>query len=130
MTLEQRDSMVAIQVIDDGPGVPKGEADSIFLPYRRSASSTRVAESVGLGLSVSRHIARAMGGDLEYRRGKGRTIFELTLPRFVPEAKTAAVASVEVGDRKSIRPPSWPAFSVLPGPAWTERFGGAVPEGA
>ena len=36
--------------------------------------------SIGLGLAVSRRLARLMGGDLTYRYEDGEAIFELTLP--------------------------------------------------
>jgi signal transduction histidine kinase len=70
---------VAIQVIDDGPGVPGDVLESLFQPFSHGARSG----SLGLGLAVSQKLARTMGGDLTHRREAGSTVFELVL-RSVP----------------------------------------------
>lgn len=67
--------LVAIQVIDDGPGVPIEVQGRLFEPYSHGSKSG----SLGLGLAVSRSLAEAMGGDLSYRREGETTIFELLL---------------------------------------------------
>ncbi len=76
----RRDDAVSIAVVDDGPGVPPGEAEAIFEPYQSAHPAGTQPASVGLGLAVSRRLARLMGGDLVYRRRRGHTVFELTLP--------------------------------------------------
>jgi PAS domain S-box-containing protein len=73
----------SIAVKDTGRGVPKEKLESIFEPFvqlGRSLSSAH--EGMGLGLSISRDLARAMGGDLKVssKVGVGST-FTLTLPR-------------------------------------------------
>ena len=73
-----------IRVADDGAGVPVGEEETIFLPYRRAANTPRHKSSVGLGLWISRRLAKAMGGDLTYRHVAGETVFEFTLPVYSP----------------------------------------------
>lgn len=65
---------------DDGPGVPKGQRDLIFEPYHRAHESKGMTASIGLGLTVSRQLARLMSGDLTYRFQEGQSIFELVLP--------------------------------------------------
>ena len=80
---------LAISVHDRGPGVPEMSRASIFDEFtqlRRISSHERrgvsTSESgVGLGLSISRRLARAIGGDLilEDRPGPGST-FTLNLP--------------------------------------------------
>lgn len=77
-------SKVHIRVADDGPGVPAGEEETIFLPYRRAANTARHRSSVGLGLWISRRLARAMGGNLTYSHASTQTVFELTLPVYLP----------------------------------------------
>ena len=72
-----------IAVIDTGTGVPKDKLEAIFEPFvqlGRSLSSAH--EGMGLGLSISRDLARAMHGDLTVssRVGEGST-FTLSLPR-------------------------------------------------
>ncbi len=88
-----------IRVADDGPGVPAGEEETIFLPYRRAANTPRHRSSVGLGLWISRRLAKAMGGDLTYSHVGGQTVFEFTLPVYAPPviAQPAPIAAVESG---------------------------------
>jgi len=73
----------SISVVDTGAGIPKEKLEAIFEPFvqlGRSLSSAH--EGMGLGLSISRDLARAMGGDLTVVSvpGTGST-FTLTLPR-------------------------------------------------
>ena len=70
-------------MIDTGTGVPKDKLEAIFEPFvqlGRSLSSAH--EGMGLGLSISRDLARAMKGDLTVssKVGEGST-FTLSLPR-------------------------------------------------
>jgi PAS domain S-box-containing protein len=70
---------VVLTVSDDGKGVPPGDEEAIFLPYVRSTRDGAYPGSIGLGLPISRHLARLMGGDLTYRYENG-SVFELRLP--------------------------------------------------
>jgi PAS domain S-box-containing protein len=75
--------VVRVRVRDTGPGIPAASLESIFEPFVQLG--TNVAgqqEGVGLGLAISRTLARGMGGDLtaESEVGVGST-FTLTLPR-------------------------------------------------
>ena len=54
--------------------------EKVFEPYETAHRSTGVTGSMGLGLTVSRELARLMGGDLQYLRIDGETIFRLVLP--------------------------------------------------
>jgi signal transduction histidine kinase len=74
------DGLAVVAVVDDGIGVPAHAADEIFEPYTRAGTIATNPASVGLGLAVSRQLARLMGGDLVYRRDGGTTRFELALP--------------------------------------------------
>jgi two-component system OmpR family sensor kinase len=67
-------------VVDDGRGVPDGHQDGIFEAYHRAHAVPGVTRSLGLGLFLSRTLARLMSGDVSYRRVAGQTIFDLTLP--------------------------------------------------
>ncbi len=73
---------VAIRVRDNGPGIAPEKQQTIFDPFiqvDRRLSNPR--EGVGLGLAISRDLARAMGGDLTATSelGAGST-FTLSLP--------------------------------------------------
>jgi PAS domain S-box-containing protein len=77
------DSSVAVIVQDTGPGVPPDKREAIFEPFVQIGRSlTSAHQGTGLGLPISRDLARAMGGDVvvEGAPGEGAT-FILTLPR-------------------------------------------------
>jgi len=77
------DGKVGISVLDTGPGIPEEQFEGIFEPFvqlGRTLTSTR--EGIGLGLAISRDLARAMSGQLKVSShvGEGST-FTLVLPR-------------------------------------------------
>ena len=72
--------MQQLWAADDGRGVDPNDVVKIFEPYRRASTGKAAPESVGLGLAVSRQLARSMGGELAYQRRAGRTEFVLDLP--------------------------------------------------
>ena len=70
-----------VEVRDTGPGLSMNEAKTIFDPFvQTDASLSRKQGGVGLGLTISRQLARLMGGDIEVisSPGKGST-FILTV---------------------------------------------------
>jgi len=75
------DSVVDVLVSDDGPGVVPEEQVRLFDPYFRGSATAGQTQSIGLGLTVSRRLARLMGGDLVYQPGHRGSAFRLTLPR-------------------------------------------------
>lgn len=54
---------IALSVIDTGPGVPDAVAETIFAPFEQAPGSISKG-GTGLGLFISRRLARLMGGDL------------------------------------------------------------------
>jgi EAL domain-containing protein (putative c-di-GMP-specific phosphodiesterase class I) len=72
---------VVVEVVDDGEGVAAEDVDGIFEPYHSGRQADRLTPSLGLGLSVARRLARAMGGDVAYLRETDLTVFELSLPK-------------------------------------------------
>jgi two-component system nitrogen regulation sensor histidine kinase GlnL len=66
---------VQIEIIDDGPGVPKELENSIFYPL-----VTGRADGTGLGLSISQSLIQAHGGIIEHERCDNRTYFRILLP--------------------------------------------------
>lgn len=77
--IQPRGSMVAIVVSDDGSGIPEADRDRIFDAYQSAHLTPGRPGSLGLGLTVSRQLARLMGGNLTYRYDDS-SIFELTIP--------------------------------------------------
>jgi PAS domain S-box-containing protein len=83
VSCHNRKDMVTVTVTDTGPGIPAERLDDIFEPFvqlGRSLSSGH--EGAGLGLAISRDLARAMKGDVtvESASGKGAS-FTLSLPK-------------------------------------------------
>jgi len=76
LSCERRGPWVEIRVSDNGPGIAPEKQESIFDPFvqvERRFSNPR--EGVGLGLAISRDLARAMGGELSVASvpGEGST---------------------------------------------------------
>lgn len=70
---------VEISVCDRGPGIDALTSRRLFRPFSRGQGPDRPA-GLGLGLALSRSLAEAMGGSLEYRRTADQTEFLLRLP--------------------------------------------------
>ena len=70
---------VAIRVADTGPGIPADKQRFLFQEFTRFQPGA--SQGAGIGLAISRHLARALGGDITFRseEGKGST-FTFWLP--------------------------------------------------
>ena len=95
LTLERReDGAARFEVLDSGAGVPADQREAIFDAFHQvDGSFGRRHGGTGLGLTISRELARAMGGDLmclEPLETGGR--FVLTLP--LPDAEAAPARNV------------------------------------
>lgn len=88
LTVERDPENVRVMVADTGHGIEATNLDLIFQPFVRLHSSTGVVDGVGLGLPISRSLARGMRGDItaESKPGTGST-FTLILP-CTPSATT------------------------------------------
>ncbi len=86
---------VQVHVRDTGIGIPAGKLAAIFDPFVQVRSGiVRPNDGAGLGLSISREIARGMGGDLRVVSVEGEgSRFTLTLPRYTGDADGAVSAS-------------------------------------
>ena len=76
------EARLCLRVRDQGPGLPAEQRRRLFQPFRKSADeAARTAPGVGLGLSLSRRLARDMGGELALDATTATgTAFVLTLP--------------------------------------------------
>lgn len=66
---------LAIDIQDNGPGIPKEIADNIFLPM-----VTNREDGTGLGLSISQSIIFQHGGFIEFDSNPNQTVFSIILP--------------------------------------------------
>jgi signal transduction histidine kinase len=73
------DSIAAVEVRDSGPPLSAEESQEIFSRYYRNRQTPGVTASVGLGLTVSKELARLMGGDITYHHD-GEAVFTVRLP--------------------------------------------------
>jgi signal transduction histidine kinase len=76
------ESTAFLRVRDTGPGIAREKQATIFEPFVQvNASGGKSSEGVGLGLTISRHLARAMEGDLRVRSELGSgSSFTISLP--------------------------------------------------
>lgn len=79
------DDDAVIEVIDEGPGMEREDAERIFERfYRSDASRTRASGGAGLGLSIVDSLVSAHGGDVTVTTAPGKGCrFRVTLPRIV-----------------------------------------------
>ena len=86
-----------IEVRDTGLPLPFREREAIFGRFYRARQVPGLTASVGLGLTVSRQLARDMGGDLTYSHDGEEAIFELALPGYIAEAQDLAARQEAAG---------------------------------
>lgn len=77
---EQAGPQLALSVRNDGPPIPEWREKLIFQAYEGRDVTGGQPDSIGLGLSISLQLARAMGGMLAHARREEWTVFTLTLP--------------------------------------------------
>jgi signal transduction histidine kinase/DNA-binding response OmpR family regulator len=89
----QPDASLVVQVIDTGIGIPADKFEAIFNPFVQADNSvTRKFGGTGLGLTICRRVAKALGGRIELASEVGRgSTFTVTLP-------TGSLAGVNILD--------------------------------
>ncbi|MBT5814008.1 MAG: two-component sensor histidine kinase, partial [Opitutales bacterium] len=81
ISLRQNLGRKIVEIANEGKAIPEAEWEQVFERfYQRDFSRSEQAGGVGLGLSLSREITRAHGGDLKLIRSDGDwTVFEFVL---------------------------------------------------
>jgi two-component system sensor kinase len=81
LLIEGPERLLQVKVIDSGIGIPAEKLQAIFEPFvQADGSVTRVFGGTGLGLTISRQIAEALGGTLQVESAVGEgSVFTLTL---------------------------------------------------
>ena len=76
------DETLVVRVRDTGAGIPDDKVEQIFEPFvQLRAAGSLPGGGTGLGLPISRDLARAMGGDVTATSALGvGSVFTVTLP--------------------------------------------------
>lgn len=81
---------VAVEIVDNGPGIDPAIADRLFDPY----TTTKAAGTgLGLGLSLCRSVLDQHGGTIGHRSGLDGACFRVVLPRAAPAASAPSRAA-------------------------------------
>jgi signal transduction histidine kinase len=83
MLLADRGDRTELRVEDQGPGLSRRDRRRLFRPFSKSdRDAATSAPGIGLGLALSRRLARAMGGELRFDSDyEGGAAFVLSLKR-------------------------------------------------
>jgi len=94
------EQLIRFAVCDTGPGVPPEAADRVFDSFTQADETiSRGYGGAGLGLSISRALARQLGGDLILRPGKGDgACFVLSIRAPTTQAPAEPEPETEVDD--------------------------------
>lgn len=84
---DKSQNQLSFSVVDTGIGMTKEQQQSLFEPFSQADTSTsRVYGGTGLGLNISRSLARMMGGDISYTSEQSiGSCFTLTIEMKLPE---------------------------------------------
>lgn len=111
VTLEQRDSLIAVVISDSGRGITSDFLPYVFDRFRQADSSTtRTRGGLGLGLAIARHLVELHGGTIKVasageNAGSTFTIFlPIALPVTVPQSPQTAGKPAKVSLRDNPTP--------------------------
>jgi len=89
---------IAVEVADTGPGVPAAFRQQIFEEFFRMPGAHAVAPGAGVGLAMSRRVARALGGEITMGAEDGfGAVCTLWLPLTAPVADSVSIRDVATG---------------------------------
>lgn len=113
VTAKRAPGAIEISVHDDGPGIPAAAQERLFEKFYRAASATG-APGTGIGLTISKGLVEANGGQIGMDSAPGQgTTFRFTLPLAAEGGGREAVGGTPMADGDLIDSPA----SRLPSPA-------------
>lgn len=82
---------IAVEVADEGPGIPADDPERLFEMFRRAGGRERQAAGTGLGLAICRGFVAALGGRIRAANRMDRTgaVFTVTFPEALVSAVKA-----------------------------------------
>jgi signal transduction histidine kinase/CHASE3 domain sensor protein len=95
LTVRATNTEVRLAVRDTGIGIPAHAMKELFQDFHQlEVGDGRRYEGTGVGLALSRRLARALGGEIEVRSSEGQgSTFTLVLPRVAPALEVAPETS-------------------------------------
>jgi two-component system sensor histidine kinase KdpD len=93
-------SRIRVRIVDQGPGIPPGEQERIFLPFYRASVSGQEDAGSGLGLAIARGFIEVNGGRItvESLPGQGTSfVVQFPLPDLGPQDAPDGAASTAIG---------------------------------
>ena len=111
-TVQQLSGVISCDVADTGPGISAEDIPQIFEAFKQvDGAASRPSDGAGLGLTIARELAQAMGGDIVVKSVKG------VGSRFTFTAKLEALPVAEIplkAQAPVVPPPAFrPGFKVL-----------------
>ncbi|HTJ81196.1 MAG TPA: ATP-binding protein, partial [Polyangiaceae bacterium] len=83
---------VRVSVVDDGVGIPYDRQASLFQPFQRAGQETGPIEGTGIGLVITRRLARLMEGHVGFTSTPGEgSEFWIDMPLWEAEGERSAV---------------------------------------
>lgn len=98
LTIETNKNQVLIKVIDNGKGINKADIPQLFTSYYQSNPSEQKHQGTGIGLALSRSIARLHQGDLYLDTSNNKTTFSLSL--LIGKAHFSQIDNVLIQENK------------------------------
>ena len=82
------ESRISVEVRDLGPGIPAADRERVFHRFERLTATQHIG-GIGIGLHLSRELARRMGGDLSVAESDGGACLRLVLPQAIAVLEAA-----------------------------------------
>ncbi len=98
LRVEKHDTKILFSVEDTGSGILEKHVEDIFSPFKQLSDHLRKTEGTGLGLTISQHFVKIIGGTLNVESAYGtgsRFWFEIDLPE-VPFCQIYETDSEEI----------------------------------
>lgn len=90
---------IRVLVVDQGPGIPQGEQERIFLPFYRARGAFSAHPGSGLGLAITRGFVELNGGRISVESPPGQgTTFAVELP-VIEQPATPLAATADARGR-------------------------------
>jgi signal transduction histidine kinase/ActR/RegA family two-component response regulator len=100
LSVDMRGERLSMTVSDTGPGMGPDQLRRLFIAYEQASDSVaRTHGGTGLGLQISRELARLMGGDLTVASTPNQgAVFTLDLPLRLAEPAAVMAGTPEITD--------------------------------